>query len=699
MKPILFDEATTEFTTNGIGRLSDAFSCICTEERNGVYELEMVYPVSGAHYSDIIIRNIIVIKPSANASLQAFRIYKITKPINGKVSVFAQHLTYDLGKNTTMPFTVLASGTACAETLAGLKANAVEVCPFTFWTDVVTVAGYTQDVPSSIRQRLGGIEGSVLDQFGGEYEWDNWTVKLHDDRGVSRNITLRYGKNITDINQEENIANTAVGVVPFWISGERDVVVTLTEKVIYSSHAPQYSAQLVVPLDLSSKWEDPPTEEQLRNAARVHVNQSGFGVPNVSIKVSFVNLADTAEYADILPLENVDLCDIITVQFEPLGINTTAKVVKTVYDVLKEKYNSIEVGDLRSTLATTLYDSEMSTFQRIADTFAKTGSMIDNATAWLTSAGGYVVAVKNEDGSWKELLFMDDDDPAEAINVLRINTNGIGFSTNGIDGPYRNAWTIDGNLIADFIHGGTLTLGGNNNVNGVITMKDANGNTIGTWDCTGLEVAKGSMRGLSMDLGGPLGDQSYGQLRLYDTSGQEFAVFNQDGILCKSGDMRVGYKGILVTDLEYGDNWSTYNTSGHDWLEIKDDGIMFYRYNKTYSGDRRGGINLTSSGYLNLAVSNTRGLAINGTATKSSGSYIKSLSSYDSSFISSISENYSSAYGLISNLDIWLSGNYVYWNCSVTDIIYVSSVSWSSSYALTSINWSTGSITQGLITD
>ena len=227
MKPILFAENSTTFTTNGIGRLSDAISCIVIEERNGQYELEMVYPIDGQHYSDIGIRKIIVAIPSDGASLQAFRIYQMSKPINGKVTINARHITYDLSKNTSMPFSVAASPTACASTLAGLKSNAVETCPFTFWTDVTTGASYTQTVPGSIKSRLGGVEGSVLDQFGGEFEWDNWTVKLHNQRGrlaTTTGLSLRYGKNITDITQEENIAETVTGVVPYWIDYEGDIV-------------------------------------------------------------------------------------------------------------------------------------------------------------------------------------------------------------------------------------------------------------------------------------------------------------------------------------------------------------------------------------------------------------------------------------------------------------------------------------------
>ena len=151
MHPILFAESATSFNTNGIGRLSDALSCKVTEQRKGIYELEMSYQMYGQHYSDIGLRKIIVAKPSANGTIQPFRIYKITKPINGKVTVYAQHITYDLSKNVCMPQTVAASNAACNAALQGLKNTAVEACPFTFTTDVTTVASYNQTTPASIK--------------------------------------------------------------------------------------------------------------------------------------------------------------------------------------------------------------------------------------------------------------------------------------------------------------------------------------------------------------------------------------------------------------------------------------------------------------------------------------------------------------------------------------------------------------------
>ena len=447
MNPILFPENQTVFTSNGIGRLSDAISCKVTEARNGQYELTLTYPMTGAHYSDIEMRSIIVAKPSAYANNQPFRVYKISKPIDGKVTINARHISYDLSKNVSMPFSEPASAQACANVLAKLKANAVEDCPFTFTTDVTTVASYKQTSPSSIRQRLGGIEGSVLDQFGGEYEFDLYNVILHKNRGELKNYPLKYGKNITDIKQEENISNTITGIVPFWSDMEGNNLVTLPEKVIYAPNASLYPHKLTVPYDLSGSFQEQPTVEQLRNAARAYINQSGIGVPKVSIDLSFINLADTEEYKDIANLQNVSLCDTIPVEFEPLGISVTAKIVETEYDVLAERYTKLTVGSLRTNLATTITDQNANITESMSSKFNQVGNEINNATAWLTSSGGYVIAVKNADGSWKELLFLDDNDIDEAVNVLRINENGIGFSSNGVDGPYTQAWTLDGRLV------------------------------------------------------------------------------------------------------------------------------------------------------------------------------------------------------------------------------------------------------------
>lgn len=454
MKPILFAPSATTFNTNGLGRLN-FISCTVTEERNGIYVLEGTIAEDELHASALEMNSIILAKPNHSSANQAFRVHKIVKPMKGIYSISAQHISYQLSYIPTMPFTISASSSACANTLAGLKSNAAESCPFTFWTNVTTVASYKQTAPASIRSRLGGVEGSVLDQFGGEYEWDNYTVKLHKFRGVQTpNVTLRYGKNIIDLEQEKEINNTITGVCPYWMDSEGNNLVTLTEKTVDSSTASSYPFKRTVPLDMSGDWEEAPTESQLRTRAQAYVNASGIGIPKVSIKVSFVNLPDTEEYKDIAALQSVNLCDYVSVQFEKLGINVAAKVVKTVYNVLTERYDSIEVGAIRSSLAETISDqnSEIQSYIDNTRTMFKGFDAtiqddIASATSWLTSADGYVMARKDANGHWKELLFMDTNDASTAHNVLRINQNGIGFSSNGVNGPFTQAWTLDGKLV------------------------------------------------------------------------------------------------------------------------------------------------------------------------------------------------------------------------------------------------------------
>lgn len=580
MKPILFAENSTQFNTNGIGRMADAIYCKVVEERNGMYELEMQYPVGGQHYNDIAIRNIIVAKPSAGSGLQAFRIYKITKPINGKVTIYAQHVSYDLTKNVVMPFSVMASSTAANATLQGLKTNAVETCPFDFETDVNTVASYMQEAPASIRQRLGGVEGSVLDQFSGEYEWDNFIVKLHKNRGIEKDVTLRYGKNITDFEQEENIANTVTGIVPFWINTDKTESVMLTEKVVYAPNADLYSSKLTVPLDMSGEWEEKPTEEQLRNRALVYVNKAGFGLPKVSIKLSFINLADTEEYKDILPLQEVSLCDTIKVQFERLGINTTAKIVKTNYDVLNERYNSIEVGSIKESFATVINDMNTAMAAEVEAVnirnYSDTAEFVDNATAWLTSSGGYVVANRNPDGSWKELLFLDNRDIDLARNVLRINENGIGFSSTGVAGPYTQAWTLDGRLVI----GGT------------------NAPSFTCYDSSGNEIFQASRQGVSAmhvrDV-----DKNC-TINLTRVGATVMGAVAENGLTW-------GFEGEdflrAVVDYDAGDRKNETARSGY--MSIESEGTIFlhahqYQTQGRYSGQDNYGITIRADGMIDI---------------------------------------------------------------------------------------------------
>lgn len=275
----LHESTETSFTTNGLGTLSDAITCEVTEERNGEFELEMEYPVTGIRYKELQLRRIIMAKPNPYSDLQPFRIYAITKPINGIVTVNAEHISYDM---SGYPVSAFAADTVQNAFINMKSASAVN-CPFSFSTDKTTTANMTVLKPSSMRSLLGGVDGSILDVYGGEYEFDKFNVKLWNKRGADRGASIRYGKNLTDLKQEENCSSVYTGVYPFWYS-EQEGLVQLNEKIVKASGT--YNFTRIYPLDLSQEWQEKPNQEQLRTRANSYMKANNIGVPAVSLTVS-----------------------------------------------------------------------------------------------------------------------------------------------------------------------------------------------------------------------------------------------------------------------------------------------------------------------------------------------------------------------------------------------------------------------------
>lgn len=346
MIPILFEANETQFNTFGIGHLSDATQCVVTEERNGVYELEMNYPINGVLFDELRENTIIFAKPSEDKNPQAFRIYKITEPMD-MVTVFAEHISYQLSYIPVAPFTA----TSCANAFQQLKSHSLSSNPFNFYTDKSIEKIYTFGEPKSARNILGGTEGSILQEFQGEYEFDNWNVHLWAHRGSNTGVTLRYGKNITDFEREKDLTNTVTGVLPYWKGEDTVVIGDISE--ISSGNAPKKIETVDVSGDITSEQSGfIPTKAQVTQAGYIALqNKSYIGVPSVNFKISFVALWQTEEYKDIAPLERVGLCDTVKIVFEPLGVETTAKVIRTEYDVLLERYNEIEIGDKVTSLS------------------------------------------------------------------------------------------------------------------------------------------------------------------------------------------------------------------------------------------------------------------------------------------------------------------------------------------------------------
>lgn len=504
MKPVLFAPTATEFTTNGLGKLSDAANCTVKETRNGAFELTLKYPIEGIHYAEIQQRSIILAKPNPVDLAQPFRVYRISKPINGLVTVYAYHISYDLTGIPVSPY----SAASVQAALAGFSTNAVAANPFTFWSDMTSSGDFTVKSPASVRSMLP----TMLEVYGGEYKYDKYTVRLYQQRGTDRGVTIRYGKNLTDLKQDENCSNVYTGVYAYYENG--DGIVETSPKVTPAPGTYDYTR--VLPLDLKAEFKEAPTAEALKAAAEQYMTDHDIGVPEVSLNVSFVQLEQTQEYKDFALLERVELCDTVTVIFERLGVNATAQVTSTVYNVLIDAYDSVTIGNVRKNVAMTIAEQA----QEIAkgpDLTALQAAVIEATELITGNQGGYVVIHSSTGGKTPdEILIMDQPDIESAVQVWRWNKSGLGYSSSGYNGPYGLAMTIDGKINADFVTTGgmdaaRITAGILQSKDGrflidltanTITMKNTSGNTVFSFDGNGNLTINGKITATSGSIAG-----------------------------------------------------------------------------------------------------------------------------------------------------------------------------------------------------
>lgn len=340
MIPCLYPQAERAFASNGIGKLCDAISCNVVEKRNGSYELKMTYPADGIHADELLEGAVVLAKPSERISPQPFRIYKMTTPLSGVLEAAARHIQYQENFITVSPFTAIGSQAAMAE----FKRRATTECPFSFWTDIDSKAVFSFSTPSTIRNCLGGMDGSLLDTYGGEYEWDMYTTLLHGHRGADHGVRIIYGKNLIDFQMEKSIENVITGVHPFWKHSEDGTLMELPEKVVtIGEHNLPY--EKITPLDCTSHFEEKPSAEQLRSYTTSYLKNTALTEPDIDIKIDFLQLWQTPGYADIAAAERVSLCDTVHVYIDKLGIEVSCKVTETDYDVLLERYKSITLSN------------------------------------------------------------------------------------------------------------------------------------------------------------------------------------------------------------------------------------------------------------------------------------------------------------------------------------------------------------------
>jgi len=498
MIPVLFSSTATDFSTYGLGALSDAISCEVEEERNGKYELTMEYPLTGIHYDEISLRSIILAKPNYLDDPQPFRVYQIDKPINGVVTFYARHWSYDLSDIPVQPFE--AAGIQSA--MNGLISNAMyDISAWRFTTSRTTPSNFKVDEPSSVRSWFGGKAGSLLDVYGGEWHYDGRTCALENSRGADNGVTIRYGVNLTDLKQEENCVDVYTGVLAFW----KDIDGNLVQGTVQTVQGTFDFTRILV-LDCSEDYDEAPTPTQLDAKANAYITNNNVGVPKVNLTLNFATLRGNTitsflanEAQAILSNENglvivaygkqgmpetrVDLCDTVTVIFEKLGVRATAKCIRVRWNTLADRYEEVELGDAKSEFTEHILRAEHSASEAVK-TAKQTKSIlesdIETATQKVTgNLGGYVILHdSNGDGYPDELLIMNTPDITTATSVWRWNQQGLMWASSYTGQFAKLAITNDGQITADAITTGTLrgieiiSTDGTNTidiVNGIIT--------------------------------------------------------------------------------------------------------------------------------------------------------------------------------------------------------------------------------------
>ena len=457
--PILYRADETEFDTYGIGMLSDCTFCEVTEERNGAFECVMKYPLHGALFDEIKNDRVILVKPNDTSRSQPFRIYRITTPMNGIITVYAQHMSYDLSGIGVLCFESKSVSPQLA--LERIFANTSSKHGFKCRTDLSAPRAFSVSKPMSIRACLGGTEGSVLDVWGGEYEWDMFDVILHSKRGKDNGVVIEYGKNLTSLEQDNDFSSVYTHLLPYAVikNGDTESVVTLSEITIPIVET--YAREKTLIKDFSSFFKDGEnvTEDTLRAKAKSYIKQNPFGDETPTVKVSFEPLWQQPEYLQFL--EKVNLCDTVIVRHPDMNIEVKTKVIETVDDALAEKYSSITLGTAKSNFVNTVAEIKSTTdeIKKETDSFPLLmNTAIKNATSLISGQqGGFVVMhTDSVTGKPYELLILDNENLYDARNVWRWNVSGLGFSKSGYNGPYETAITADGKIVADFITSGTL---------------------------------------------------------------------------------------------------------------------------------------------------------------------------------------------------------------------------------------------------
>ncbi|MDT2726491.1 phage tail spike protein [Lactococcus formosensis] len=349
MYPILYSPGHTDFNNLGLGVMVDTTTATVTEELNGKFELDLQY-LSDGPLAKALVYDALVKVPTGDQVDQLFRIKTIIEKIDGVLSVHAEHVSYIINDLPIKPNTKVVESVAQVALNKMLSAIA-DKHPLTVYSDITTISSAEWKVPDfkNPRNILGGVEGSILDQWGGEYQFDNYQIRLTSQRGRYSNTIIAYGRNLTDFEQEESILETYTSIYPYAneTSNDSTVLRTLPEFFVDSEYVDKYPNRRVAMVDFSEKFNEknPYSEDKLRKFAQSYVKANKVGVPKVTMKVSTVDLSGSLDESyNVEEVESLHLADTVKVFFEPLGVTAEAKVVGSVWNVLLEQYDSYTLG-------------------------------------------------------------------------------------------------------------------------------------------------------------------------------------------------------------------------------------------------------------------------------------------------------------------------------------------------------------------
>lgn len=536
---ILYDTKELEFKTLGIGVLRDAIKVSVTEELNGLFELTMEYPIDGYLFNELKFTRIICCKSNPYSKPQPFRIYSISTPINRTVTINAAHISYDLSGFIVDPF----SATNLDETIAGLKNKVYGDCPFEYVHTVNESGNVNVSEPKSVRSVLGE---HVSKAYQPDFTFDGLTIIMEDKRGSETGVNVVYGKNLIDINQEENNTNVYTGVYPFW-RDEEDNVAVLTERVIKTPGEWNYTK--IYPLDLSDEFKTIPTQDEMRAFASAYIEVYSLGVPEISLSISVLQLNST-DYEREMLSGKINLGDTITVQFPDAKVNAKARCIKTIYDPLQNRYETLELGDAARTLADSIISSSQDIDDKINSAKESTKEYVDDAILNATKPKeGSVLLYPNDKP--EALLVMDSTNISAAQTIWKFDKDGLSRSSDGYNGTY-----------VKFYQNGKSSL---------------NDDTVDSLDVTSGAIESLDVTTITKKVGTVTMNGTYNLEQVVEVMGEDITDADGKCSIVLPNDIKVvmdGYQ-VFITKYGEGDMWVSTRTTNEFTVESIEPNVKF----------------------------------------------------------------------------------------------------------------------------